>query len=72
MKTIVVALVIMLSGCSMSGAIYSDTNRQLLPYNFKGGETFCWEGVGWGGIGVGAVGWGTHECSRGNAIMSRD
>ena len=72
MKTIVVALVIALSGCAVSGAIYKDQKRQVLPLSFRGGETFCWEGVGWGTIGIGAIGWGTHECSRSTALASRD
>jgi len=69
MKTIVVALVIALSGCAMSGALYKDQKRQVLPYSFMGGETFCWEGVGYGNIGVGPIGWGTHECRRSSSVV---
>ena len=66
MRALVVIVALALGGCSMAGALYKDQSRQVLPYNFKGGETFCWEGVGTSQVGVGAIGWGTHECSRGS------
>ncbi|MEE8240110.1 MAG: hypothetical protein V3R16_02480 [Nitrospirales bacterium] len=72
MKAFVVALVMALSGCAVSGALYSDTERQVLPYNLKGGETFCWGGVGFpvgeGLVGIKPVGWGTHECNASSPI----
>ncbi len=66
MRALALIAVLMLSACAVSGALYKDQNRQVLPVSFKGGETFCWEGVGTSQFGVGAIGWGTHECSRGN------
>lgn len=69
MRVVVVILALALSSCAVSGALYKDQNRSVLPMSFKGGETFCWEGVGYNNVGVGAVGWGTHECSRGNAMI---
>ena len=69
MRALALIAVLMLSACAVSGALYKDKNRSVMPMSFKGGETFCWEGVGWNNVGVGAIGWGTHECSRGNAMI---
>ena len=68
MRVIALIVALALGGCAVSGALYKDNRRQVLPFDFKGGETFCWEGVGTGSFGVGAIGWGTHECSRSNLI----
>ena len=64
MRVLVVIAALALSSFAVSGALYKDQNRQVLPMSFRGAETFCWEGVGTSQFGVGAVGWGTHECSR--------
>ena len=60
------ALVLSLTSCAVSGALYKDKNRSVLPLSMRGGETFCWQGVGFpigeSYVGVQPVGWGTHEC----------
>ena len=66
MRVLVVLAALALSSCAVSGALYKDQTRSVMPFSFNGGETFCWEGVGTSQVGVGAIGWGTHECSRGS------
>lgn len=72
MKTILLVTLLSMVGCSVSGGLYLGPDKWRvisIPYEWKGGETFCWEGVGWNDIGIGPVGWGTHECSRTSRVM---
>jgi hypothetical protein len=56
-----VLLLILPLGCTISGALYQDTNRAIVKFEGKGGDTFCWKGLT-SPIVIGAVGWGKHEC----------
>ncbi len=67
MKTILLVSLLSLVGCSVSGGLYlgPDHFRVIsIPYEWRGAQTFCAEGLGWNDIGLGPIGWGKHECFR--------